>query len=93
MNLKKQGFSLFSKSHSILIPKKKKKINFLKKNYVCIIKSHDVRHVKKRHPDDINYICEIPEIIENFYSVKKSITKDFKRGSSLINLEFCKKIW
>lgn len=59
--------------------------------YVCIIKSHDVRHVKKRHPNDVKYICEIPEILENFNKVEKSITKDKKTGASLINLEFYKK--
>ncbi len=59
--------------------------------YTCVIKSNDVRHVKKRHPNDVDYICEIPEIIESFHKVKKSITKDFRTGSSLINLEFYKK--
>ena len=66
-------------------------LHFDMNGYECIIKSHDVRHVKKRHPDNIDYICEIPEIIKNFHSVKKSITKNFKTGSSLINLEFYKK--
>jgi len=60
--------------------------------YVCVIKSHDVRHVKKRHPKDIKYICEIPEILENFSKVQKSIVRDKKTGSSLINLEFYKKL-
>lgn len=59
--------------------------------YSCIIRSNDVRHVKKRHSNDIQYICEIPEIIVHFDNVKKSIIKDFKTGSSLINLEFYKK--
>jgi len=58
--------------------------------YTCIIRAHDVRHVKKRHPDDINYICEIPDIIKKFHHVQKSITRDRKTGSSLINLEFYK---
>lgn len=60
-------------------------------NYKCIIKANDIRHVKKRHPNDMKYICEIPEIIQNFHTVKKSITKDFKTGSSIISLEFYKK--
>ncbi len=59
--------------------------------YKCIIRSNDVRHVKKRHPSDVAFICEIPEIIQHFHSVKKSITKDFKTGISLVNLEFYKK--
>jgi len=59
--------------------------------YKCIISSHGIRHVKKRHPNDVEYICEIPQIIQDFHTVKKSIVKDLKTGSSLINLEFYKK--
>ncbi len=66
-------------------------LHFDMSNYECIIRSNDVRHVKRRHPKDLNYICEIPEIIQNFHSVKKSITRDSKTGSSLISLEFYKK--
>jgi len=36
-------------------------------------------------------ICEIPEIIQHFYKVRKSITRDRKTGASLISLEFYKK--
>lgn len=61
------------------------------KDYICIIKSHDVRHVQKRHPSDINFICEIPDIIQKFHRVEKSLTKDKKTGSTLVNLEFYKK--
>jgi len=60
-------------------------------DYKCIIKSHDVRHVHKRHPNDVEYICEIPDIIQKFYKVNKSIIKDTKTGSTLVNLEFYKK--
>lgn len=66
-------------------------LHFDMSGYKCIIRANDVRHVKKGHPNDVEYICEIPEIIQSFYSVKKNITKDFKTGSSLINLEFYKK--
>jgi hypothetical protein len=59
--------------------------------YVCIITSHYVRHVKKSHPNDIKYICEIPAILENFNKVQKSIIRDKTTGASLINLEFYKK--
>ena len=59
--------------------------------YDCIIKSYDVRHVYKGHPEDIKYICEIPDIIQKFTKVTKSITKDKKTGSTLVNLEFYKK--
>ena len=46
---------------------------------------------RRRHPSDINFICEIPEIIQHFHKVKKSITRDRKTGASLISLEFYKK--
>jgi len=59
--------------------------------YECIIQSHAIRHVKRGHPHEVKYICEIPEIMSSFYKVKKSITKDFKTGASLISLEFYKK--
>jgi len=58
--------------------------------YKCIIKANEVRHVKKRHPNDILFICEIPEIIQHFTKVKKSITRDQKTGASLIYIEFYK---
>lgn len=66
-------------------------LHFDMTDYICVIRSHDVRHVKKRHPLDLEYICEIPDIIQSFHSVKKSITKDFKSGSTLVSLEFYKK--
>jgi hypothetical protein len=58
--------------------------------YMCVIRANEVRHVKRRHPNDVDFICEIPEIIQHFHSVKKSITTDSKTGASLINLEFYK---
>lgn len=66
-------------------------LHFDMSGYICVIRANDVRHVKRRHPDDVAFICEVPEIIQHFHSVKKSITKDSNTGSSLINLEFYKK--
>ena len=60
-------------------------------NYTCVIKSHDVRHVKKRHPEDIDYICEIPIIIQKFDRVEKSIVRCEKTGTSLVNFAFEKR--
>lgn len=59
--------------------------------YKCVITSHSIRHVKKGHPNDLPYICEIPIIIQKFDRVQKSITKDKKTNSTLISLEFYKK--
>jgi len=60
-------------------------------NYQGVISSHSVRHVKRGHPNDVNYICEIMEILQKFSKVQKSITRDPKTGASLISLEFYKK--
>jgi hypothetical protein len=59
--------------------------------YKCVITSHSIRHVKRGHPNDLSYICEIPTIIQKFDRVQKSITKDKKTNSTLISLEFYKK--
>ncbi len=66
-------------------------LHFDMAGYTCIIKSNEIRHVKRRHPDDVEFICEIPEIIQHFHTVKKSITRDKKTGASLIFIEFYKK--
>ncbi|MBS4069076.1 MAG: hypothetical protein KGZ62_10795 [Sulfurimonas sp.] len=60
-------------------------------DYTCVIKSHDVRHVKKRHPKDVDYICEIPIIMQKFDRVEKSIVRCKKTGASLVNFAFEKK--
>lgn len=60
-------------------------------DYVGVISSHSVRHVKRRHPEDVEYICEILEILKKFSRVQKSITRDAKTGASLVSLEFYKK--
>jgi len=59
-------------------------------NYQGVISSHSVRHVKRGHPNDVKYICEIMEILQKFSKVQKSITRDPKTGASLISLEFYK---
>jgi len=69
-----------------------KEILYLDLNgYLGVISSHSVRHVKRGHPDDVEYICEVLEIIQKFSMVKKSITRDHKTGASLVSLEFYKK--
>jgi hypothetical protein len=59
--------------------------------YVGVISSHGVRHAKRGHPDDVEYICEVLEIVQKFSMVKKSITRDHKTGASLVSLVFYKK--
>lgn len=59
--------------------------------YKAVISSHSIRHIKKGHPQDIGYICEITDILQTFSKVQKSITKDHKTGASLVSLEFYKR--
>ena len=73
------------------IERVKKKLPFNMIGYQCSISSHAVRHVKKGHPNDLEYICEIVDILENFSQVKKSIIRCTKTGGNLVNLEFYKK--
>ena len=73
------------------IQRVKEILHFDLSNYQGVISSHSVRHIKKRHPEDITYICEILEIIQKFSKVQKSITRDHKTGASLVSLEFYKK--
>ncbi len=73
------------------IERVKKKLPFNMIGYQCSISSHAVRHIKKGHPNDLEYICEIIDILENFSKVEKSLTKCNKTGSTLVSLEFYKK--
>ena len=69
-----------------------KEVLFLDLNgYLGVISSHSVRHIKRGHPNDLAYICEIMEILQKFSKVQKSITRDHKTGASLISLEFYRK--
>ena len=73
------------------IQRVKEILHFDLSNYQGVISSHSVRHIKRGHPNDIVYICEILEIIQKFSKVTKSITRDHKTGASLVSLEFYKK--
>ena len=75
----------------ITIEKLKGKLPFNMIGYSCVISSHSVRHIKKGHPNDLRYICEIIDILENFDKVIKSLTRCNKTGANLTSLEFYKK--
>jgi len=75
----------------ITIERIKKKLPFNMIGYHCVISSHSIRHIKKGHPNDLDYICEIMEILENFTKVEKSLTRCPKTRTNLVSLEFYKK--
>jgi len=60
--------------------------------YILVISSHSVRHIQKGHSSEVKLICELLELIQQFYEVKKSITKDYKTGKTLVSLEFYNKL-
>ena len=61
------------------------------KEYKFEINSHDIRHTKKRHPNDFHYVCEIPKIVTEFTKVKHSLIKHKKTGKTIQSIEFYKK--
>ena len=75
----------------VTIERVKKKLPFNMIDYQCVISSHSIRHIKKGHPDNLDYICEIIEILENFTKVEKSLTRCPKTRANLVSLEFYKK--
>ncbi len=75
----------------ITIERVKKKLYLNLEGYMGIISSHSVRHVHKGHATDIEYICEILDIVKTFFKVEKSVTRDHKTGASLVSLAFYKK--
>jgi len=51
----------------------KKHIPLTLTNYEIIIDEEHIRHVKNRHQEDLEYICLITEIIDDFDRIFKSI--------------------
>ena len=75
----------------ITIEKIKRALHLNMNGYICVISSHSIRHIKRGHPKEVKYICHIVEILETFYRVEKSITRDKKTGAALVSLEFYKR--
>ncbi len=60
--------------------------------YKFTIKENYIRHVKNRHPNDIDLLEKIPDILNTFFQVEKSITRNPQTGGTEISLVFRKKI-
>jgi len=60
-------------------------------NYVIIITEEYVRHVKNRHKEELEYICIIKEIVNNFDNVSKSIEPNRRTKKTEIFVVFEKK--
>ena len=59
-------------------------------SYRFVIKEEYIRHVKNRHPNDMDLLLELPNIINNFSKVEKSIIKNTQTGKPEVNLVFYK---
>ena len=66
------------------------KLNISK--YKFIIQEEYIRHIKNRHIEDLPYLIEIPNILNNFDEVEKSITRNSQTGQNEVSLVFRKKL-
>ena len=66
------------------------KLNISK--YKFIIQEEYIRHIKNRHIEDLPYLIEIPNILNNFDEVEKSIIRNNQTGQNGISLVFRKKL-
>ncbi len=51
-----------------------------------------IRHVNNRHPNDIDLIEKLPDILNTFSKVEKSITRNSQTGAPDVSLVFRKNI-
>lgn len=69
--------------------KKHTKLNIC--TYKFIIQEEYIRHVKNKHEEDLYYLYKIPEILNSFNSVEKSLTRNAQTGQNDVSLVFRKK--
>lgn len=68
-----------------------KKIGIDLSIYRFIIKQSAIRHIRNRHPEDIEYLPRILPTINQCDDVQKSIIKDKQTRQNVINIVFIKK--
>lgn len=59
--------------------------------YSCKVHSNGIRHVHNEHPNDVRYLCFIPDILKNFNKIRKENLKDAQTGMNYVAFEFEKK--
>lgn len=59
--------------------------------YKFIIQEEYIRHVKNKHEEDLYYLSKIPEILNSFTSIEKSLTRNTQTGQTDVSLVFRKK--
>ena len=61
------------------------------RGYTCIVRSNEIRHIKKEHGEDVWHICTIAHLLERFATIERSMTKDRITGKPISSLVFIKK--
>ena len=61
-------------------------------NYSFVIQEQYIRHIRNRHIEDMKYLVEIPNILNNFDKVEKSIIRNNQTGKNEVSLVFRKKL-
>ena len=64
------------------------KLNICK--YKFIIEEEYVRHIKNGHSEDFYMLEKLPDILNSFSSVEKSITRNTRTGQNDVSLVFKK---
>jgi len=59
--------------------------------YKFIIEEKYVRHIRNNHEDDLHLLHMLPDILNNFSHVEKSLTRNTQTGQTDVNLVFRKK--
>ena len=60
--------------------------------YKFIIEEKYIRHVKNNHEDDLYLLPKLPDILNHFSHVEKSLTRNTQTGQNEVSLVFRKKI-
>jgi hypothetical protein len=89
-NINNKSFTIEISDLAIKNIKNTTKLNIT--DYKFIIKEEYIRHIKNRHYDDMKYLTEIPNILNNFDEVEKSITRNTQTGQNEISIVFRKKL-
>ncbi len=60
-------------------------------NYTFIAEESYIRHIKNNHEEDLHLLPKLPEVLNSFTHVEKSLTKNGQTGQTDVSLVFRKK--
>ncbi len=89
-NNKDKVFELYITEEACKAIKKHTQLNVCK--YKFIIEESYIRHIRNRHEEDIHLLQNLPEVLNNFSHVEKSLTRNSQTGQTDVSLVFRKKI-